>query len=407
MSRIVLVFVDGLGLGDAEAESNPLRHPELRLLANFLPHGWRPPEGGGRPSELPEVFRAAPLPFDGLARATDASLGLPGLPQSATGQTTLLTGENAAEAIGRHLYGYPSPTLRQMLMRASLLKQLADAGKRVAFLNAYRPLFFELGDAVWTKGMSATTWANRAGGAPFRTVDDLRAGRAVYHDITHDSARAKGYDIPLRTPEEAGAVLARAAGEFDFVFFEFFQTDKAGHARDHARAAHELVKLDRFLAATLAGMDFARTTLLVTSDHGNVEDLGTKSHTWNPVPTLLFGEKAGALAPRLGRLEAFTPAIVATLAGAPSVETLRTRVDEIHARRKRVQEALQRRLELLARIDGAGGDETAAHELAALQAQTSDAELRVELLRIKREQMETEQAYYDARAGAETGHVPE
>ena len=333
--------------------------------------------------------------------------GSPGLPQSATGQTTLLTGENAAEAIGRHLYGYPSPTLRRMLMRASVFKRLADAGKRVAFLNAYRPLFFELGDAVWTKGMSATTWANRAGGAPFRTVDDLRAGRAVYHDITHDSAREKGYDIPPRTPEDAGDVLAHAAGEFDFVFFEFFQTDKAGHARDHARAVHELVKLDRFLTATLARMDLVRTTLLVTSDHGNVEDLSTKSHTWNPVPTLLFGEKAGALAHRLDRLEAFTPVIVATLAGTESAKTLRARVDEIHARRKRVQEALQRRLELLARIDGDGGDETAARELAALQAQTSDAELRVELLRIKREQMETEQAYYDARAGAETGHPPD
>ena len=340
-------------------------------------------------------------------RATDASLGLPGLPQSATGQTTLLTGENAAEAIGRHLYGYPSPTLRQMLMRASVFRQLVEAGKRVAFLNAYRPLFFELGDAVWTKGMSATTWANRAGGAPFRTVDDLRAGRAVYHDITHDSARAKGYDIPLRTPEEAGDVLARAAGEFDFVFFEFFQTDKAGHARDHARAAHELVKLERFLAATLAGMDLARTTLLVTSDHGNVEDLSTKSHTWNPVPTLLFGEQAEALAPRLDRLEAFTPGHRRRHLPAPRTSSrcargsTRSTPDASGSRRR------------------CSCDSTSWHASTAPAAtrrprvswphcrrRVADAELRVELLRIKRKQMETEQAYYDARAGAESEDTP-
>ncbi len=153
-------------------------------------------------------------------------------------------------------------------------------------------------------------------------------------------------------------------------------------------------------------MDLARTTLIVTSDHGNVEDLGTKSHTWNPVPTLLFGEMAGALAPRLDRLEAFTPAIVATLDRCVDVEALRARVDEVHARRKRVQAALQLRLELLARIDRAGGDEAAARELAALQAQIGDAELRVELLRIKREQMDTEQAYYDARAEEESGDNP-
>ena len=405
MSRIVFVFVDGLGLGDAEAAPNPLRHPDLRLLANFAPSGWRPPEGGGRPPALPEVLRREPLPFDGIVRATDASLGLPGLPQSATGQTALLTGENAAAAIGRHLYGYPSPTLRQILMRASVFRQLAEAGRSVAFLNAYRPLFFELGDAVWTKGMSATTWANRAGGAPFRTVEDLLAGRAIYHDITHDSARARGHDIPVRTPEEAGAILARASDESDFVFFEFFQTDKAGHARDVGRAVHELVKLERFLRAALVALDLGTTTLIVTSDHGNVEDLGTKSHTWNPVPTLLFGELAQALAKRLDRLEAFTPTIVAMLAGGADIDTLRAKVDDVHARRRRVQEALQLRLGLLARIDGAGGDEMAARELAALQAERSDAELRVELLRIKREQMDAEQAYYDARA--EAGHSPE
>ncbi len=213
----------------------PCATPICRLLANFLPRGWRPPEGGGRPGELPGVLRAAPLPFAGLVRATDASLGLPGLPQSATGQTTLLTGENAAEAIGRHLYGYPSPTLRQMLMRASVFKQLVEAGKRVAFLNAYRPLFFELGDAVWTKGMSATTWANRAGGAPFRTVDDLRAGRAVYHDITHDSARARGYDIPLRTPEEAGAVLHRRRRRVRLRLLRVLP-DRQGRSRPGSRA---------------------------------------------------------------------------------------------------------------------------------------------------------------------------
>ncbi len=427
MSRILFLFVDGLGLGDAEAATNPLRHPDLKLLANFLPRGWRPPEGGGRPAALPEVLRHAPLPWDGLVRATDASLGLPGLPQSATGQTTLLTGVNAAEAIGRHLYGYPSPTLRKILMRDSVLRQLVDRGRRAAFVNAFRPLFFELGDAVWSKGMSATTWANRACGAPFRTLDDLLAGRAVYHDITHDSARARGYGIPERTPEEAGAILARVGAELDFALFEFFQTDKAGHAQDAGRAAFELVKLERFLAAVLAAVDLSRTTVIVTSDHGNVEDLGTRTHSWNPVPTLLFGERAAGLAARVDRLEGFTPGMVAALTGEEiagdrvrgrdmgraavtggDMDGLRARVDAVHTRRKRVQGELQRRLDLMARIDAAAQqdgarDEAAEAELAALRAAAGDAELRVELLRIKKEQMEAEQAYYDARGKGGAG----
>ncbi len=310
MRRVIFVFVDGLGLGDPDSPADPLRHPELDLLANFLPRGWRAPPQGGRPPELPEVLRPAALRHDGAVVATDASLGVPGLPQSATGQTTLFTGENGAAALNRHLNGFPTITLQRILMRASILKRLTEASLPTAFLNAFRPLFFELGEAVWKKGMSATTWSNRAAGLPFRTVDDLVAGRAVYQDITHESVRSRGVDLALRTPEEAGRVLARASDGYAFTLFEFFQTDKAGHAMDEGKAERELLKLERFLAEALARIDLAETTLVVASDHGNVEDLSIKTHTHNPVPTLVFGEGARTLAPRLRRLEDFTPALL-------------------------------------------------------------------------------------------------
>ncbi len=310
MNRILFIFVDGLGLGDPEGVSNPVRHPDLDLLGNFRPASWAPPEGGGRPGALPEVLRGKPLPFDGRVVAVDASLGVAGLPQSATGQTAIFTGENAAEILGRHLNGVPLATLQKVLLRFSIMKRLREGGRRAAFVNAFRPLFFELGDAVWKRGMSATTWTNHAAGLPFRTVDDLLAGRAVYQDITHDSIRARGYDIPERSPERAGEILAALSGESDFTLFEFFQTDKAGHARDEAKAVHELLKLERFLGTALRRVDLAGTTVILTSDHGNIEDLGTKMHTLNPVPALVFGAGAEALAPRLRRLEDFTPVLL-------------------------------------------------------------------------------------------------
>ncbi len=319
MSRIVFVFVDGLGMGDPDAPANPLRDPGLHLLANFHPPGWRPPAEGGRPSALPEVVRRERLPHGGRVRATDASLGIGGLPQSATGQTTIFTGVNGAEAMGRHLNGFPLPTLQKILMRASILKRLREAGRRAVFVNALRPLFFELGDAVWKMGMSATTWTNRAAGLPFRTLDDLRAGRAVYQDITNESLIRRGPGAPRRTPEEAGAILAALSPEAEFTLFEFFQTDKAGHSRDPVRAGRELAKLERFLDALLAGVDLRTTTVVVTSDHGNVEDLGTKTHTLNPVATLLFGAGAEALAPEVDRLEAFTPALLRFLGVDPAL----------------------------------------------------------------------------------------
>jgi len=318
MPRIVFVFVDGLGLGDPDAPENPVRHGDLRLLANFLPSGWRPPTEGGRPPSLPEVNRPCLLPAPGRVIATDASLDLPGLPQSATGQTALFTGVNAARVLGRHLYGFPTRTLQRVLRESSVLKRMVEQGRSVLFVNAFRPIFFELGEAVWQKPLlSATTWANHAAGLGFRSFEDLRAGRAVYQDITHDSLPARGIDVPLISPEEAGANLAALARDHDFTLFEFFQTDKAGHARDEAKAVHELVKLERFLAAVSAGMDADGATLLVTSDHGNIEDLGTKSHTHNPVPTLILGAGADRLAPRLGRLEDFAEAILDHLGRPP------------------------------------------------------------------------------------------
>jgi 2,3-bisphosphoglycerate-independent phosphoglycerate mutase len=308
--RLVFVFVDGLGLGPPGAPDNPVASPGLDLLANFRPESWIPPADGGRPETLPPVERRGELPYGGAVRATDPSLGIGGLPQSATGQTTILTGVNAALVLGRHLYGYPTRTLQRILLEHSLLKRLVASGKRPLFLNAFRSIFFELGDAVWTKPLSATTWANRAAGLLFMTMDDLEAGRAVYQDITHDSLRGRGLDVPPREPERAGEILAAASREHDFTLFEFFQTDKAGHARDREKAIHELTKLERFLGTALAAMDLTDTTLVLTSDHGNVEDLSVKTHTHNPVPTLVFGAGGADLLPALDRLERFTPAFL-------------------------------------------------------------------------------------------------
>lgn len=308
---IAFIFVDGIGLGDAESPANPHRHPELNLLANFRPAGWLPPPEGGRPDTLPEVWRRTALPFGGRVIATDASLGLPGLPQSATGQTTILTGVNAALALGRHMYGYPSPTLKRILLEHSLFKQLRKAGHSAAFLNAFSPRFFDLGDAVWEQPLSATTWATRAGGLDFRTFDDLAAGRAVYHDIDHRSMKAAR--IPPREPEDAGRAFAREAATLDFALFEFFQTDKAGHSMNVETGVAVLLKLERFLIAVLETMNLEQDTLVLTSDHGNLEDSSVKTHTHNPVPTLVFGAHASSACDHLTRLEAFTPWILDTL----------------------------------------------------------------------------------------------
>jgi hypothetical protein len=232
---------------------------------------------------------------------------VPGLPQSATGQTSLLTGVNGAEVLGRHYTGFPTKSLRAVLWRASLFKQLVEGGLTATFANAFTPRFFELGEAVWDRPMGATSWANRAGGLRFRGFEDLRAGAAVFHDVTHETLAGR---VAPRTPEEAGAVLAGLAAGHEFTLFEFFRTDKAGHAQDDTWARRELVKLERLLAAVLDAADLSTTTIVLTSDHGNVEDLRVRTHTHNPVPTLVFGAGAETLAPGLDRIETLTPRLV-------------------------------------------------------------------------------------------------
>jgi hypothetical protein len=234
----------------------------------------------------------------------DARLGVPGRPQSATGQTTILTGENAPRALGRHVLGFPNAALREILLRASLFRTLAASGRRAVFANAYPVAYLHaLGlpaDGVPEPQLAlgrrraraaATTVAWAAAGGAFLTWADAKAGRALTHDVTGRRARGHGAEVPLRTPEEAAEILHRLSRGHDLALFEFFETDEAGHARDMAAAADALARLDAFLRALLARLG-PEDALVVASDHGNLEDLSTRNHTLAPVPVLGFGRAA-------------------------------------------------------------------------------------------------------------------
>lgn len=299
---VFFVFVDGVGAGAADPDSNPLARGEF-LLSRFS-------DGSG-----------APLPAGGRATLADATLGVPGRPQSATGQTAILTGENAPRLLGRHLLGFPNAFLRGLLRERSLFLALSRAGRRAVFANAYpvaylRALGLEAeGDPEFEIGRrrarpAATTVAYAAGGGAFRTWADAKAGRGLTHDITGTRARGHGADVPPRQPAEAAEILLALGRAHDFALFEFFETDEAGHARSMDRAVDALARLDAFLRRLVAGLG-PEDALVVASDHGNVEDLRSRNHTLAPVPVLGFGRAAAEvegvrdltyLAPLLARL---------------------------------------------------------------------------------------------------------
>jgi 2,3-bisphosphoglycerate-independent phosphoglycerate mutase len=284
---VLLIFVDGLGIGTRGAH-NPLHllEDEAAPLAVF--------EG-----EEPQ------LPFDGLLTRTDARLGIEGRPQSASGQTTILTGVNAPAVLGYHKQGFPNERMREIIREHSIFLRLARLGVGPnLFANAYASRFF----ATRPRWVSATTVAVEAAGLPFRTIEDLRDGRALYHDFTNRALSAFD-EVPLRTPEAAADVLAALAEGHNFTLYEHFIADRAGHERDFDFARTVLSELASFVRAVLARLDLTRTTVILTSDHGNVEDLSTRNHTLNFVPTLVWGPARSTVASRIRTLADITPTI--------------------------------------------------------------------------------------------------
>ena len=290
---VLLFFIDGLGIG-SRGPHNPLDGLiEAAPLAVF------------QNEELVTIF-------DGVIVPTDASLGVSGRPQSASGQTTILTGVNAPALLGYHKQGFPNSPLLEIIREHSLFRQLTNAGVApISFANAYTKMFFE----ARPRWVSATTAAVEAAGLHFRTVEDLRAGRAVYQDFTNAILIERGEDVLTRTPEEAAEVLASIVATNRFTLYEYFITDKIGHAQDMNAARIILSQLAKFIRSLLAKLDLERTTVILTSDHGNIEDLSIRNHTLNGVPTIVWGANRDRVAQRVRSLADITPAILEVLTG--------------------------------------------------------------------------------------------
>jgi 2,3-bisphosphoglycerate-independent phosphoglycerate mutase len=271
--RILLIFVDGVGLAPATGD-NPMASEPMPAVRELL----------GGPLTLEQRERP------GLV-ALDACLGVDGLPQSATGQAALFTGINAPAELGRHVPALPGPRLRRIVDRHGLLGRLRRAERTVAFANAYSGRYLRA-LAAGRRPPSVTTFQAVAAGVGLRSLADLEAGRAVSWDVTGDLfTRLAGEAAPRPTPEEAGRRLAALAAGHHLTVYETFLTDLAGHRRWGVSAAEALRRVDGLLAGVLAAAPL-EVTVLLTSDHGNVEATGHRRHTRNRVPLLVHGPLA-------------------------------------------------------------------------------------------------------------------
>jgi 2,3-bisphosphoglycerate-independent phosphoglycerate mutase len=265
-----LIFLDGVGIGTLDPHFNPF---------TFSPTG---------------IFNSADqhLPGGGKRYALDAMLGIPGLPQSASGQTTIYTGINAARVIGKHLFGIPNHALRELLAKESLFVKLKKTGVACRFLNAFRPVFFTAPQLFRHLSMSTTTEMNRAAQLPFSTFNQIRSGEALYHDFTNSNMIRMGFDLPRYSPEQAAKIIYETSQQVNLLLYEYFLTDFAGHSRDMPSAIEEVKKIEALIVNLVSQIDFTTTHLIVVSDHGNLEDLRTKSHTTNPAFLGVWGKYA-------------------------------------------------------------------------------------------------------------------
>jgi hypothetical protein len=307
MQRVIFLFIDGTGVGRADA-GNPFFQAE----SLFLPF-WQ---------------GAMTLRDNTPLTAIDATLGIPGIPQSASGQTALFCGARTRELANRHHNGYPDQHLRKIILKNNLLLSLKKNKVHARFLNAY-PVYHDFFSArhikinkdgrFWfsetfpdrfKKMISVTSCMLLATGAMPFTEKDILAKRALYQDYSNRQLISQGLELPEYSPVQAAEIIANTAKDYDFMLYEYFQTDIYAHRRSFADCIDLIRDLDNLLANLLARLDEKQDTLILTSDHGNLEDYHQRGHSRNPVPFLAWGKHGDKLRKQVKSLSDITPAIL-------------------------------------------------------------------------------------------------
>ncbi len=307
MKKLIFIFLDGVGIGKAD-RNNPFFAADAEYLP-FYENGLSLPDR---------------TPIKGI----DAKLGVPGIPMSATGQTTLFTGVNVPAIISEHRDSYPDKLMRKVIKENNIFSRLKRGRKKVAFLNAYpgKGHFFNSEHAriqadgdihlspvfrSYFKGpLSVTSCMMLAGYMNPFDIDDILKERALYHDFSNISLIQGGMGLPIFKPEKAAEVIYNTSRSYDMVLYEFFQTDMYGHGFDLDACISLVRRLNRLLKRLFSLLDKEKDTFLLTSDHGNLEDCDNPLHTLNPVPLVAWGAGSEALRRNIKSLADVTPAIV-------------------------------------------------------------------------------------------------
>lgn len=295
--HILVLFLDGIGLGEDNPEINPFAVANMPT-AQKLTNGKRWLAGTGIQKSEQAIF----IP-------TDPRLGINGRPQSGTGQATILTGLNVPEMIGRHYGPKPDKATRDIIREHSYFKRVVERGKKANLLTAYPPGLlhdFERGKTL----RSSIQQAAYETGQPHFSVEDILNKRALTSEWTTSAWQRylKIDGVPDYSAREAGQLLAKLSRNYDFAFHSHWFTDRVGHRGPFQQGVDLLEMFDQVLTGVLDEWDMDEGVIIITSDHGNMEDLDVRHHTENDVPTLIIGNQKDTFAQDYSALTDLVPA---------------------------------------------------------------------------------------------------
>ena len=296
MHSTLVIFLDGVGIGKSDPSINP-----------FFKYGFK---------SFTQVFDSIPhlenqkISKDGkFLFPSDPLMGVPDLPLSGTGQTSIFCGLNASRILGKHFGPFPHSMLVPIIREQNIFKCFKKKKKKVTFANAYPKIFFDYIESG-KKRLSVTSLSCQLSDVKLKTPTDLRSGNALSADIDNEFwVKKLNYNLPLIKPETAARRLLKLASNSHFTLFEYFLTDHLGHGRNIENLEDRLHVLDNFLLYLLENLP-DNYTLLICSDHGNIEDLSRKTHTLNPSLTISAGKYAARLKDRITNLSHIKDAIL-------------------------------------------------------------------------------------------------
>lgn len=283
MHNILMVFLDGVGIGKKDALINPFFKYGFKAFENIF-------------KNIPSLNNQFLTNGTHFLFPTDATLGVEGLPQSGTGQASLFCGFNAPKFVGKHFGPYPYSTTIPILQKESILIYFKEKYNSSFFANAYPKAFFDYINSGRSR-LSVTTLTCKLTGIKLNHVTEVRTGKALTAELTNERWNQRlGYRLKVIKPKTAARRLLRIAKKYKFTLYEYYLSDHLGHLRLANEFDKLFAEMDEFLFTLLNEVDSQQMTLVICSDHGNLEDLSIKTHTRNPALTITAGKAAKAIA---------------------------------------------------------------------------------------------------------------